>query len=252
MGRYDGRIVLITGAVGGLGAAQARRFSSEGASVAVNYLNIGDLAKQADELIAELTENYGGIHKCYAADITKEDEVAAMVAAIIAEFGKVDVLVNNAGISVNCMSWKYPEDKWRKVLDVNLSGAFFCAKAVLPSMRKQEYGRIVNISSVVGITGATGTVAYGTAKAGLIGMSVNIAHEVAAKGITVNNVAPGYIDSGIIRDVPDSYRDTLTPKIPMGHFGKAEDIASAVAYLASEEAGYITGVVLRVDGGYTL
>lgn len=253
MRRFEGKVVLITGAPGGLGSVQARRFASEGASLAINYVNMGNMAELADKLAADLTKEYGGTHKAYEADISTEAPVKAMVDQIVKDFGHIDVLVNNAGISINYMSWKYPEDKWRNVLDVNLFGAFFCAKAVLPHMREQQFGRIVNISSVVGITGSMGTVAYGTAKAGMIGMSVNIAREVATKGITINCVAPGYVDAGIMSDVPDAYRnETVIPGIPMGRLGAPEDIASAVAFLASPEAGYITGVVLRVDGGYAL
>ncbi|HPE16208.1 MAG TPA: 3-oxoacyl-ACP reductase family protein [Oscillospiraceae bacterium] len=253
MRRFEGKVVLITGAPGGLGSAQARRFASEGASVALNYVNMGNMAELAEALAAELTSEYGGTHKAYEADISTEAPVQAMVARIVEDFGHIDVLVNNAGISMNYMSWKYPEDKWRKVLDVNLFGAFFCAKAVLPHMRAQQFGRIVNISSVVGITGSMGTVAYGTAKAGMIGMSVNIAREVATRGITINCVAPGYVDAGIMSDVPDAYRnETVIPGIPMGHLGAPEDIANAVTFLAAPESGYITGAVLRVDGGYAL
>lgn len=253
MGTFKNKVVLITGAVGGLGAAQARIFAKEGASIAINYINIGNLTEEANKLASELTTNFGGTNKTYAADITNEEEVIKMVKNIIADFGQIDVLVNNAGISINATSWKYPADAWDKVLGVNLTGGFYCTKAVLPYMRERKYGRIISISSVVGISGSRGTVAYGATKAGLIGMTKTIAREVARKGITVNCVAPGYIDSGIIRDVPNDYRDSaVIPSIPMGHLGEAEDIANAVSFLGSDQAKYITGEVLIVDGGHSM
>jgi len=253
MKRFEGKTVLITGATGGLGSAVARTLAEEGASIAINYINIGDLPKLARELETELTEKYGGKHKAYEADITKESEVQTMIAGILQDFGKLDVLVNNAGISINYSSWKYPAEEWAKVLDINLTGAFYCAKHALPSMRDQQYGRIINISSVVGITGARGTVAYGATKAGLVGMTKTIAREIAQKGITINCVAPGYIDAGIMSNVPDKFRnEEVIPGIPMGHLGDTDDIAKAVAFLGSDDAKYITGQVLCVDGGFAM
>jgi len=251
--RFEKKVVLITGAVGGLGSAQAQVFAAQGASVAINYVNIGDLAEDAKALSKELSDRYDGQHNTYNADITKENEVIAMVNQIIADYGQIDVLVNNAGISINSTTWKYSADAWAKVLDVNLTGAFYCTKAVLPYMIERKYGRIISISSVVGITGAIGTVAYGSTKAGLIGMTKTIAREVAKKGITVNCVAPGYIDTGIMRDVPEDFKNSnVMPIIPMGHLGEAIDIANAIAFLGSDEAKYITGEVLRVDGGFAM
>jgi len=253
MKRFEGKTVLITGGVGGLGSAQARCFAQEGATVLINYLNIGSLAADAAVLTKELIESYGGTHMAYSADITSENEVNNMVEQIIQDFGQIDVLVNNAGISANSMSWKYPESMWKKIIDVNLTGAFHCARAVLAHMKERKYGRIVNISSVVGITGSVGTVAYGCSKAALIGMAKNIGREVAQKGITINCVAPGYIDAGIMSDVPDAYRQSaVIPSIPMGHLGEAGDIAKAVAFLASDDAKYITGTVMAVDGGFSM
>ena len=253
MKRFENKVVLFTGAGGGLGAVQARTFAAQGANVAVNFIDVGNFRAEAEALAAELTASFGGDHRTYAADISKEAEVDAMVAAILADYGQLDVLVNNAGISINASSWKYPSDAWEKVMAVNLTGAFLCSRAVLPHMRERQYGRIVNMSSVVGVTGAQGTVAYGATKAGLIGMTKTIAREVAAKGITVNCVAPGYIDAGIIRDVPDRFmEENVVPSIPMKHLGAAEDIANAVTFLASDEAKYITGEVLRVDGGFAM
>ena len=253
MERFQGQVVLITGAPGGLGSVQAHRFASQGATVAINYLDIPQIAEQAVALQKELTEKYGGTHLLCPADISDPAATDAMVSKIIEQTGRIDVLVNNDGISINSMSWKYPEEAWQKVLGVNLSGGFHCVRSVLPYMRAAGYGRIVSISSVVGLTGSVGTVAYAASKAGLIGMTKTVAREVATKGITINCVAPGYINAGIIRDVPEKIQqESVVPSIPMGRLGEAADIASAVAYLASPEAGYITGHVLPVDGGFSM
>jgi len=249
MQRLKGKVALITGATGGLGSGIASVLASEGAKVAVNYIDVGDLRLQAQELVSELK----GDHKAYAADITNEGEVSQMVRQIVEDFGRIDVLVNNAGISINHTTWNYPLEDWNKVIAVNLTGAFICSKHALPYMREQNYGRIICISSVVGTTGAKGTVAYGASKAGLIGMCKTIARETAAKGITANCIAPGYIDAGIMRDVPDKFRDEqVLPGIPMGRLGDASDIAAAVAYLASDDGKYITGQVFCVDGGFAM
>jgi 3-oxoacyl-[acyl-carrier protein] reductase len=253
MNRFSGKVVLITGAAGGLGSEQARLFAEEGASVAINYLDVRNFAEAAGQLARCLQEKYGGDHQIFAADITNEEEVQNMVEKIISHYGQIDILVNNAGISINSLSWEISAETWSKVLSVNLTGALYCAKAVLPGMRQRRSGRIISISSVIGISGSRGTVAYGASKAGLIGMSKTIAREVASRGITVNCVAPGYIDAGLINDVPEKYKtETVLPSIPMGHLGEAADVANAVAFLASDDAKYITGEVLRVDGGHSM
>lgn len=253
MKEFENKTVLITGAIGGLGMAQAIAFAEKGANLALNYIDVGTFKEQAEKFISELSDKFKGKYIAYAGDITKENDVEAMVKNVIEDFGRIDVLVNNAGISINSTSWKYPKESWDKVLDVNLNGAFLCSKHVLNYMRERKYGRIICISSVVGITGARGTVAYGATKAGLIGMMKTIAREVCTKGITVNCVAPGYIDAGIMSNVPEEYKNNdVIPSIPMGRLGKAEDIANAVAFLASDAAGYITGEVLRVDGGFAM
>ncbi|MDR3258014.1 MAG: SDR family oxidoreductase [Fusobacteriaceae bacterium] len=253
MNRYEGKVVLITGATGGLGSAIARTLAEEGASIAINYINVGDLETMAKELEKEMTVKFGGKHKAYAADVTKEEEVSSMIENIVKDFGRLDVLVNNAGISINYTSWKYPAEEWQKVIAINLNGAFYCTKHALIPMREQQYGRIISISSVVGITGARGTVAYGATKAALIGMTKTIAREVAQKGITANCLAPGYINAGIMNNVPDKFRDEdVIPSIPMGHLGDTDDIAKAIAFLGSDDAKFITGQVLCVDGGFAM
>ena len=253
MHRLAGRVALVTGAAGGLGSQIARVLAREGAQVALNYIDIEDAAAIAAKLAEDLEYEYGNPCRAYVADITEEAQVIAMVEQITGDLGKTDILVNNAGISYNASSWKFPAQAWDKVLKVNLTGAFYCAKAVLPAMRERRHGRIVNISSAVALSGVMGTSAYAASRAGLIGLSKTMARETAEYGITVNCIAPGYIDAGLISDVPDKYRqENLIPTIPMRKLGQAEDIANAVLFLASEQSGYITGEVLRVDGGFAM
>ncbi len=253
MSKMTEKVVLITGASGGLGSQIAATLAAQGAHLALNYPDIGNQKELAQALVANLSHQHPGRYIAYPADISREEQVAAMVSKITSDLGGVDVLVNNAGISINALSWKLTEQDWNTVLGVNLNGAFYCAKAVLPLMRERRWGRIINISSVVGLRGAMGTVAYGASKAGLMGMSKTMAREVADRGITVNCIAPGYVDAGIIKDVPDKYkRENVIPAIPMGRLGGARDIAGAVLFLASEDGGYITGEVLKVDGGFAM
>lgn len=253
MKKLNGKVAFVTGAVGGLGQAEVFALAEEGANVAVNYRNKPDRAKKADELIRELKEKFGGDHIAVPGEISDEADVQEMVKKIISHYGKIDILVNNAGISINHLTWDFPKEDWDKVIAVNLSGVFLCTKTVLPYMREQRYGRIINMSSVVGITGARGTVAYTATKAAVIGLTKTVAREVATRGITVNAIAPGYIDAGIIADVSQDYLEkTVKPSIPMGKLGEAADIAKAVVFLASDDAKYITGEVLRVDGGFCI
>lgn len=253
MNRLAGKVVLLTGAPGGVGWQMARTLAAQGAALALNHETDDEQKIKALQLADELAGRHNATHRCYGADITNENMVTGMVQKIIRDYGRLDVLVNNAGITYNAMSWKLPADAWEKVLAVNLSGAFYCAKAVLPIMRQREYGRIISISSVVGLRGALGTVAYAASKAGLIGMTKTMAREVADKNITVNCVLPGYLNAGIIRDVPEKIQQESTiPSIPMGRLGQTQDIANAVVFLASDEAGYITGESLRVDGGFAI
>lgn len=253
MKRLTGKVAFVTGAVGGLGQAQVDALAAEGANIVINYRNKPDRAQKAQDLIAQLKEKYGGDHIAVAGEVSSEEDVQSMIKEIIAHYGKIDILVNNAGISINHVTWDFPKEDWEKVIGVNLNGVFFCMKAVLPYMREKRYGRIINMSSVVGITGARGTAAYTATKAAVIGLSKTVAREVATRGITVNCVAPGYIDAGIIADVSQEYlQGQVIPTIPMGKLGEASDIARAVVYLASDDAKYITGEVLRVDGGFCI
>ncbi len=253
MKRLSGKVTFVTGAVGGLGQAQVDALAAEGADIVVNDRNTPDCTQKAQNLIRELKNKYGGDHIAVTGDVSREEDVQAIVKEIIEHYGKIDILVNNAGISINHVAWDFPKEDWEKVIGVNLNGVFFCIKAVLPYMREKRYGRIINMSSVVGITGARGTAAYAATKAAVIGLSKSVAREVATRGITVNCVAPGYIDAGLMAVMPQEYlQREVMPSIPMGKLGDASDIARAVVYLASDDAKYITGEVLRVDGGFCI
>ena len=248
--RFTDKVVLVTGASGGLGKAIAEKFAQEGAKIAINYHGNREKALAAAK---EFEEKYGGEYRVYGANVAEESSVTGMIQQIIDDFGTLDILVNNAGISLNGSTWKYKIEDWDKVIATNLTGTFLCTKAALPFMREKKSGRIINLSSVVGIKGAAGTIAYASSKSTLIGMMKTIAREVAHNGITVNCVAPGYMNAGVIADVPQKYlEETVIPSIPMKHLGEAEDIANAVAFLASDEAKYITGTLLPVDGGFSM
>ena len=248
--RFTDKVVLVTGASGGLGKITAEKFAQEGAKVAIHYNGNREKALAA---AAEFEEKYGGEYRVYGANISEEEAVNGMIQQIIEDFGTLDILVNNAGISLNGSTWKYKMEDWDKVIGINLTGPFLCTKAALPVMREKKYGRIINLSSVVGIKGAAGTIAYASSKSALVGMMKTVAREVAHNGITVNCVAPGYMNAGVIADVPQKYlEETVIPSIPMKHLGDAEDIANAVAFLASDEAKYITGTLLPVDGGFSM
>ena len=248
--RFTGKVVLITGASGGLGKATAEKFAQQGAKVAIHYNGNREKALKA---AAEFKEKYGGEYRVYGANVSNEEAVNQMMQQIVEDFGTLDILVNNAGISVNGSTWKYKMEDWDKVIATNLTGTFLCTKAALPVMREKKYGRIINLSSVVGIKGAAGTIAYASSKSALIGMMKTVAREVAHSSITVNCVAPGYMNAGVISDVPQKYlEESVIPFIPMKHLGDAEDIANAVAFLASDEAKYITGTLLPVDGGFSM
>lgn len=253
MKRFEGKGALVTGGAGGIGSAICRVLAEEGANVAVNFLDVKNYAEEAAKLVESISNSYGGDHQCCSADITDENEVKEMVKAIILRFGKIDILVNNAGLWAYAPTWKISAEQWSKLLSVNLTGTLYCSKAVLPGMRKRNYGRIIHISSVAGLQGLPGVIAYASTKAGTIGMCKSMAREVADRSITVNAVAPGYINAGMLKchsDIAKYINDNdILHTIPMRRMGDAIDIAKAVAFLASDEANYITGEVLRVDGG---
>lgn len=239
------RIVLVTGGSRGIGRAICEVFGKEGARVYFNYASNEAAAKETAELIAKA----GGEGVAARVDVTKEAEVEAFVAQIVAGSGRLDVLVNNAGVTRDGLLVRMKEADWDLVLDTNLKGPFLCTKHVAKTMMKQRYGRIVNISSVVGALGNAGQANYVSTKAGIVGLTKAVARELASRGITVNAVAPGYVGTDMTNELPDKLKDALVQQIPLGHIGEPEDIAEAVYFLASDKAKYITGQLLHVNGG---
>jgi 3-oxoacyl-[acyl-carrier protein] reductase len=245
MSSLDGRVAIVTGGGRGIGRAISDVLSHRGASVVI----ADRLLDQAEQTAAELAEATGQRTMAVAADVSDHAGAKAMVEKVLAEMGRVDILVNNAGITRDNLLMRMDEADWDAVINVNLKSAFNCSKAVLRTMMKQRYGRIVNISSVSGLAGQAGQTNYSASKAGLIGFTKALAREVASREITVNAVAPGFIPTALTINLPDELKDSMMRLIPAGRWGKPEEIAYAVAFFASNEAAYITGQVLSVDGG---
>lgn len=239
-----GKTALITGSARGLGKSIAERLASLGANVVISDV----LIELAENTAREFREKgYKAIS--LKADVSNSDEVRKMVDDTIVEYGTLDILVNNAGITKDALLMRMSEEAWDAVLNVNLKGAFLAIQAAARVMIKQRYGRIINISSVVGRMGNAGQANYSASKAGLIGLSRSAARELAGRGITVNAVAPGFIETEMTQNLPESVREVFMQNTPMKKFGVPEDIASVVAFLASDDASYITGQVIGVDGG---
>jgi 3-oxoacyl-[acyl-carrier protein] reductase len=243
-----GRVAIVTGGARGIGRAIAEKLASLGANVLIADMLL-ELAEKSASEITQMTQNKVG---AVSVNVTDGKSVADMLDHALNEFGKVDILVNNAGITRDTLILRMEEADWDAVLNVNLKGAFNCSKAVIRSMMKQHYGRIVNISSVSGQMGQAGQTNYSASKAGLIGFTKALAREVASRQITVNAVAPGYIPTSLTNDLSDELKQYMLRLTPVGRMGKPEEIAAAVAFLASEEAAYITGQVLAVDGGMAM
>jgi 3-oxoacyl-[acyl-carrier protein] reductase len=239
-----GRVALVTGASQGIGHACARALARAGATVAVAARNQSKL----DELVAEITAA-GGRAAAFATDVSDEDRVKSAIKQAIAQLGKVDILVNNAGITRDQLVMRMKRADWDAVLNTNLTSAYLCAQQVIPSMLKQRWGRIISISSVFGQMGQAGQANYAASKAGLIGLTMAMARELASRNITCNAVAPGFIETEMTAALSEEFRQTAVKQIPLGRVGKPEDVASAVCFLATEEASYITGHVLNVNGG---
>ena len=248
-GAVDGgqpkRAALVTGASRGIGAQIATRLALAGTQVALNFRSNPSAAEQ---VLAVITEA-GGEGFLVEGDVSNEESAQAMVQSVIDRFGHIDMLVNNAGINKDRLLLRMAPDDWDQVLDVNLRGAFLCTKYVMPHMIRQRRGRIVNISSVVGLSGNPGQANYAAAKAGLIGFTKAVAREVASRNVTVNAVAPGYITTGMVEGLSPDTQKQILDRIPMGRFGAADEVAEAVLFLCGEGAGYITGQVLTIDGG---
>jgi 3-oxoacyl-[acyl-carrier protein] reductase len=242
--KLDGRVALVTGASQGIGHACARALAREGATVALAARN----QQKLDELVAEIT-NAKGKAAAFVIDVSDEDQVKSAIKAALGQFGKIDILVNNAGITRDQLVMRMKRSDWDAVLNTNLTSAYLCIQQVIGSMLKQHWGRIVNISSVFGQIGQAGQANYAASKAGLIGLTMAIAREVASRNITCNAVAPGFIETSMTSALSEEFRQTAVKSIPLGRVGSPEDVANAVSFLASDEAAYITGHVLNVNGG---
>ncbi|MGB9085645.1 MAG: 3-oxoacyl-[acyl-carrier-protein] reductase [Terriglobales bacterium] len=239
-----GRVALVTGASQGIGQACAQALAHHGASIIAAARN----QQKLDELVAQITAD-GGTAKAIVIDVSDEEQVKSGIKSALAEFGKIDILVNNAGITRDQLVMRMKRADWDAVLNTNLTSAYLCIQQVIGSMLKQRWGRIVNITSIFGQTGQAGQANYAASKAGLIGLTMAMAREVASRNITVNAVAPGFIETSMTAALSEEFKQTAVKQIPLGRVGSPEDIANAVCFLASDEASYITGHVLNVNGG---
>ncbi len=240
-----GKCALVTGASRGIGRAIAVALAKAGADVAINYAGNADAAKQTEELCAA----YGANTLVIKADVANAEECKAMIDCVKAHFGKIDILVNNAGITKDKLMIGMTEADFMEVINTNLKGSFHCMQLASKLMIKQRYGRIINLSSVVGLHGNVGQVNYAASKAGVIGMTKSAAKELASRNITVNAVAPGMIETDMTAVIPEKVKEAMMAGIPAGRAGAPEEIADMVAFLASDKAAYITGQVISVDGG---
>lgn len=239
-----GRTALVTGASGGIGGSIARHLHGQGAIVA--------LAGRNEDALRALAGELGEGAHVTPADLAVADGAADLVASATEAMGQIDILVNNAGLTRDNLAMRMKDDEWQEVLDVNLTASFRLSRAVLRGMMRARWGRIISISSVVGVTGNPGQVNYAASKAGMIGMSKALAAEVASRGITVNCIAPGFIQTAMTDSLSEQQSEQLTGRIPAGRFGIVDDVAACVVFLASDEAGYVTGQTLHVNGGMAM
>ncbi len=244
MSKFQNKVAVVTGAARGIGKVIAFNLARQGADIIISDVSVDDGEKTAGE-IQKLNR------KCIfvRCDVSVTDDVNNLISKTISEFGRIDILVNNAGITKDTLLIRMKDEAWDQVLDINLKGSFLCSRAAAKEMMKQRSGRIINISSVVGLMGNLGQVNYSASKAGLIGLTKSSAKELAPRGITVNAIAPGFIETEMTQKLSEEVRETYLNVIPLNRFGSPDDVASCVAFLASDEAKYISGEVIRVDGG---
>lgn len=247
MSRLEGKVALITGGAQGIGKAIAVRLAAEGASIALCDMNLDGAAASADEIVKD-----GAMAKAFFMNVSDEEKVNTAVEAVMAEFGKIDILINNAGITRDGLMIRMKKEDWDLVLLVNLTGTFLVSKSVVKHMMKARSGSIVNVASVVGIRGNVGQVNYSASKAGIIGLTKTMAKEFASRGITVNAVAPGYIQTEMTEHLSDEAKQAFMNDIPLKRPGTPQDVAAVAAFLASADASYITGQVIPIDGGMVM
>jgi 3-oxoacyl-[acyl-carrier protein] reductase len=243
-----GRVVVVTGGGRGIGRAIAIRLAREGANVAISYRGNDEAAEES----ANLVRDTGVRCETFRGDVASPEDVEALFKGVDEAFGRVDILVNNAGVTRDNLIMRMKEEEFDEVLRTNLKGTYLCTRAVLRKMVRARWGRIVNVSSVVGLVGNAGQANYAASKAGLIGFTKSVAREVALRGITVNVVAPGYVETELTGTLSDSVKEQILTQVPMGRFGEPEEISDVVAFLAGEGAGYVTGQTVTVDGGMVM
>ena len=244
----DGRVAIVTGGGRGIGRAVALRLANEGANVAISYRANDEAAEAA----AEEVRAAGVRCEVFRGNVASREDVEALVKDVNDAFGQIDILVNNAGLTRDNLMMRMKEEEFDEVINTNLKGTYLCTRAVLRPMIRARWGRIVNISSVVGLAGNAGQANYAASKAGIIGFTKSVAREVAQRGITANVVAPGYVETELTQSLTDDIKDQIKSQVPAGRFAEAEEVAGVVAFLAGEDAGYVTGQTLAVDGGMTM
>ena len=244
----EGRVAIVTGGGRGIGRAVAMRLANEGADVAISYRSNNETAESA----AEEMRAAGVRCEIFKGDVASAGDVEALIKGVTEAFGRIDILVNNAGLTRDNLMMRMKEEEFDDVIGTNLKGTYLCTKAVLRPMIRARWGRIVNVSSVVGLVGNAGQANYAASKAGINGFTKSVAREVAQRGITVNVVAPGYVETELTGILPEKVKDQIRDQVPAGRFGDAEEVAEVVVFLAGEGAGYVTGQTVAVDGGMTM